>query len=174
MSENAKWYVIHTYSGYEKKVETNIRKLIENGGYADRIIDLRVPEEQAEEVAEGGRKAAAKKLFPSYVFIKMIMSDESWHAVRNIRGVTGFVGPDSKPVALTEDELAAMSLEVKTVKIDFALGDVIRIISGPLANYSGRVLEIDAAKGKVKLAVDLFMGRETEVDIDINQTEPIE
>lgn len=172
MAEIAKWYVIHTYSGYEKKVETNIAKLIENRGLQEQITDIRVPEEVV--VDPETKKESKRKLFPGYVFIKMIMSDDAWHDIKNIRGVTGFVGPESKPVALTEEELESMKLEVKPVKIDFAEGDTVRIIDGPLNGYLGKVMELKADKSKVKLSVDLFMGRETEVDLEVNQVEVLD
>ena len=172
MAEVAKWYVIHTYSGYEKKVETNIAKLIENRGLQEQITDIRVPEEVS--VDPETKKESKRKLFPGYVFIKMVMSDDAWHDIKNIRGVTGFVGPESKPVALTEEELESMKLEVKPVKIDFAEGDTVKIIDGPLSGYLGKVIELKADKSKVKLSVDLFMGRETEVDLEINQVEVLD
>lgn len=172
MAEVAKWYVIHTYSGYEKKVETNIAKLIENRGLQEQITDIRVPEEVS--VDPETKKESKRKLFPGYVFIKMIMSDDAWHDIKNIRGVTGFVGPESKPVALTEEELESMKLEVKPVKIDFAEGDTVKITDGPLSGYLGKVMELKADKSKVKLSVDLFMGRETEVDLEINQVEVLD
>ena len=172
MAEVAKWYVIHTYSGYEKKVETNIAKLIENRGLQEQIVDIRVPEETV--VDPESKKESKRKLFPGYVFIKMIMSDDAWHDVKNIRGVTGFVGPESKPVALTEEELESMKLEVKPVKIDFAEGDTVKIIDGPLNGYLGKVTELKSDIGKVKLSVDLFMGRETEVDLELHQVEALD
>ncbi len=172
MAEIAKWYVIHTYSGYEKKVETNIAKLIENRGLQEQITDIRVPEEVS--VDPETKKESKRKLFPGYVFIKMVMSDDAWHDIKNIRGVTGFVGPESKPVALTEEELESMKLEVKPVKIDFVEGDTVRIIDGPLNGYLGKVMELKADKSKVKLSVDLFMGRETEVDLEVNQVEVLD
>jgi len=172
MAEVAKWYVIHTYSGYEKKVETNICKLIENRGLHEQITDITVPEEVV--IDPETKKESKRKLFPGYVFIKMIMSDEAWHDIKNIRGVTGFVGPESKPVALTEEELESMRLEVKPVKIDFEKGDTVKIVDGPLSGYLGKVMEIKADKSKVKLSVDLFMGRETEVDLEIHQVEVLD
>lgn len=172
MAEIAKWYVIHTYSGYEKKVETNIAKLIENRGLEDQIVDIRVPEELV--IDPETKKESKRKLFPGYVFIKMIMSDDAWHDVKNIRGVTGFVGPESKPVALTEEELESMKLEVKPVKIDFEVGDTVSIIDGPLSGYMGKVIELKADKSKVKLSVDLFMGRETEVDVEVYQVKVLD
>ncbi len=172
MAEIAKWYVIHTYSGYEKKVETNIAKMIENRGMQDRILDIRVPEE--EDLESNTKKAVKRKIFPGYVFLKMIMSDECWHAIRGIRGVTGFVGPESKPVPLTEEELENMKLEKTVVETDYSVDDVVRITDGPLSGYIGKVLEISPDKGKLKLSVDLFMGRETVIDLDMNQVEALD
>ncbi len=172
MAEVAKWYVVHTYSGYEKKVETNIQKMVDNRGLHDQIVDIRVPEEI--EVDNETKKETKRKIFPGYVFVKMVMSDDAWHAIRNIRGVTGFVGPESKPVPLTDSEIENMKIEYSPVTIDFEIGDMARIIDGPLTGYLGKVIEILADKAKVKLSVDLFMGRETEVDLDISQVESIE
>ena len=190
MADNAKWYVMHTYSGYEKKVETNIRKMIDNRNMQDEILDIRVPEEEVIEGSENDyndydglrrndssgkkNKLVKRKIFPGYVFIKMVMSDTCWHAVRSIRGVTGFVGPESKPVPLSDEELENMHLESRPVQLEFGVGDVVVITDGPFSGYHGRVLEVMPERGKVKLAVDLFMGRETEVDLDISQTEPLD
>ncbi|MDP4117876.1 MAG: transcription termination/antitermination protein NusG [Bacillota bacterium] len=173
MAGQAKWYVIHTYSGYEKKVETNIWKLIENRNLQDVIFDIRVPEEEDSE-EKSDKKGAIVKAFPGYVFIKMIMSDDSWHAVRSIRGVTGFVGPESKPVPLTEEELINIKIEKKVANADFEIGDIVKILEGPLAGYTGRVIELVPEQNKVKMMVDLFMGRETEVDLEIDQVEPLD
>lgn len=169
MAGQAKWYVIHTYSGYEKKVEANIWKLIENRNLQDVIIDTRIPEEDDPDKPEGSAKV---KIFPSYVFIKMVMSDDTWHAIRGIRGVTGFVGPESKPVPLTEDELKNMRFEKE--EADFTVGDTVKILEGPLAGHTGKVIELSVEFNKVKMMVDLFMGRETEVDLEINQVEPLD
>ncbi|MBQ3053887.1 MAG: transcription termination/antitermination factor NusG [Clostridia bacterium] len=171
MAGQAKWYVIHTYSGYEKKVEANIWKLIENRNLQDVIIDTRVPEEEDNSAPE--KKGAKVKIFPGYVFIKMVMSDDTWHAIRGIRGVTGFVGPESKAVALTEQELINMKLEKKAVEASFAVGDTVNILEGPLAGYTGKVIELSEEQDKVKMLVDLFGGRETEVDLRIDQVEPL-
>jgi len=122
MAEIAKWYVIHTYSGYEKKVETNIQKMVENRGLHEQIVDIRVPEEV--EINSETKKEIKHKIFPGYVFVKMIMSDDAWHAIRNIRGVTGFVGPESKPVPLTDTEIETMKIESSPIVIDFELGDM--------------------------------------------------
>ena len=173
--ENAIWYVIHTYSGYENKVKTNIEKTVENRELQDKILEVRLPEEEVVEVKDGVSKESRRKLFPGYVFIKMIMTDDAWHDIKNIRGVTGFVGPESKPVALTEEELESMKLETKQpASVDFAEGDTVKITDGPLSGYMGRVLELKADKTKVKVSVDLFMGRETEVDLEIYQVEALD
>lgn len=172
MTETAKWYVIHTYSGYEKKVETNIAKMIENRGMHEQILEIRVPEE--DDTDSTGKKVVKRKIFPGYVFLKMIMSDECWHAIRSIRGVTGFVGPESKPVPLTDAELETMKLEKRVYESDYAVDDVVRITDGPLSGYIGKVLEISPEKGKLKLSVDLFMGRETVIDLDMNQVETLD
>ncbi len=169
MISEARWYVIHTYSGYEKKVEANIKKMIDNRGLHEEIVDIQVPEKDEEEIKGQEKKIVKRKVFPGYVFIKMVMSDSSWHAVRNIRGVTGFVGPESKPVPLTEQELANMKLELRHVEIDFGVGDVMRITEGPFEGYVGKVIEIQSDKQKIKLSVDLFMGRETVVDLDVTE-----
>ena len=171
MAEGAKWYVIHTYSGYEKKVEANIHKMIENRGMHEQIMDIRVP---MEEDKESTRSGALRKIFPGYVFLKMIMSDDVWHAVKSIRGVTGFVGSDSKPVPLDESEIAAMGLKPAPSQVEYQVGDSVKIIDGPLDGYIGKVLELNAEKNKIKLSVDLFMGRETEVDLVLAQVEAID
>lgn len=172
MAAQAKWYVIHTYSGYEKKVEANIWKLIENRNLQELIVDTRVPEEEDPDKPE--KSNAKVKIFPGYVFIKMVMSDDTWHAIRGIRGVTGFVGPESKPVALTEEELFNMKLEKRVVEANFEVGDTVKILEGPLAGYTGKVIELSNEQNKVKMMVDLFMGRETEVDLEIEQVEPLD
>ena len=171
MENEAKWYVIHVYSGHEKKVEANIKKMIENRGMQDQIVDTCIPYEESVETE--GSRPSQRKLCPQYVFVKMIMSDDAWHAVKSIRGVTGFVGPESKPVPLTDSEITNMKIEKVSVRVDFEVGDTVRVTDGPLSGYLGKVQELDAQKGKVKLFVDLFMGRETEVDLELNQVEPI-
>ena len=170
MAEGAKWYVIHTYSGYEKKVEANIHKMIENRGMQEQITDIRVPEE---EDTESSRSGALRKIFPGYVFLKMIMSDDAWHAVKSIHGVTGFVGADSKPEPLADSEIVSMRLKPLPTDKGYAIGDSVRIIDGAMKGYIGKITEISAAKNKVKLSVDLFMGRETEVDLELTQIEEI-
>lgn len=174
MATHEKWYIIHTYSGYEKKVETNIRKVIENRGLQDQIVDIRVPEQDDIEMKGTEKKIVKRKVFPGYVFVKMIMSDDSWHAIRNIRGVTGFVGPESKPVPLTDAEVENMEFEKRPVIIKFNVDDVVRITDGPLAGYLGKVIEIHPDKQKLKLLVELFMGRETEVDLEVKEVEALD
>ncbi|MBE6916250.1 MAG: transcription termination/antitermination protein NusG, partial [Ruminococcaceae bacterium] len=128
MSNEAKWYVVHTYSGYENKVAATIQKTVENRKLHDLIYDVNIPLETVEEIKDGDRKQVERKVFPSYVLVKMVMTDESWHVVRNTRGVTGFVGPGSKPVPLTEEEVLALGVEKHEIVVDYAVGDNVKII----------------------------------------------
>ncbi len=173
MAKEAKWYVAHTYSGYENKVKTNIEKAIENRNMQDIILDVRVPTEEVVEVKDNKKKVVQRKLFPGYVVIKMIMTDESWYVVRNTRGVTGFVGPGSKPEPITQAEVDAMGFETSTVSVDFAVGDSVRIDEGPLEGFVGTVEEVNMEKRKVRVLVAMFGGRETPVEMEFNQVEPI-
>lgn len=168
MSEDAKWYVVHTYSGYENKVKANIEKVVENRSMQEAILDVVVPMEEQIEIKDGKKKATLRKVFPGYVLVKMIMSDESWYVVRNTRGVTGFVGPGSKPVALTEDEVKTMGVEEFAPTVDYEVGDNVRVISGPLENFIGIVEEINMEKKKVRVSVSMF-GRETPVELELIQ-----
>jgi len=170
MTDQAKWYVIHTYSGYENKVKANIEKTIENRGLQNLIFDVQVPMEEVIETKDNKKKAVMKKIFPGYVLIKMIMTDESWYIVRNTRGVTGFVGPGSKPVPLTDEEVEAMGVETKVFNFDYDVGDTVKVISGPLENFIGVVEEINMDKKKVRVSVSMF-GRETPVELEFNQVE---
>jgi transcriptional antiterminator NusG len=172
MDNKARWYVIHTYSGYENKVKANIEKVIENRNLEEQIHDIQVPMEEQIEIKDGKKKATLKKVFPGYVMIKMIMTDESWYVVRNTRGVTGFVGPGSKPVPLTEEEVKTMGIAEKIVDVDYEIGDSVRIVSGPLENCVALIQEINIEKHKVKGLVNMF-GRETPVELDFNQIETI-
>ena len=143
MAEEAKWYVAHTYSGYENKVKANIEKSVENRGMQDLILDVKVPTEEVVEENGDKKKVVQHKIFPGYVIIKMIMTDESWYIVRNTRGVTGFVGPGSKPVPLSDEEVERMGVEVIRMKdIDFTVGDLVSIKSGPMEGFSGKVTSI--------------------------------
>lgn len=170
--EVARWYVVHTYSGYENKVKANIEKLVENRGMHELINEVVVPMEEQVEIKEGKRKATLKKVFPGYVLVKMFMTDESWYLVRNTRGVTSFVGPGSKPVSLTDEEVVAMGVEEVESTVDYEVGDSVRIISGPLENFIGTVEEISFEKKKVRVMVSMF-GRETPVDLELVQIHKI-
>ncbi len=172
MSEDAKWYVVHTYSGYENKVKANLEKIVENRSMQDYILDIVVPMEEQIEIKDGKKKATLKKVFPGYVLVKMIMSDESWYVVRNTRGVTGFVGPGSKPVPLTDEEVKAMGVEEFMPVVDYEVGDNVRVVSGPLENFIGLVEEINMEKRKVRVAVSMF-GRETPVELELVQISKI-
>lgn len=168
MSENAKWYVVHTYSGYENKVKANLEKIVENRGFHDLILDIVVPMEEQIEIKDGRKKVTLRKVFPGYVLIKMIMTDESWYVVRNTRGVTGFVGPASKPVPLSDEEIKTMGVEETLPTVDYEVGDNVRVISGPLENFIGVVEEINMEKKKVRVSVSMF-GRETPVELEFLQ-----
>lgn len=169
MSEIARWYVVHTYSGYENKVKADIEKTIMNRNLQHLITDLQVPVEDVVEEKDGKKKVIQRKVFPGYVFIKMVMNDDSWYVVRNTRGVTGFVGPASKPVPLTDDEIISMGIKEEIViDIDLEVGETIRIIAGPFDGFAAIVQEIVYDKQKVKALVDMF-GRETKIEIDFNQ-----
>ena len=172
MSE-AKWYVVHTYSGYENKVASSLEAVIENRNLRDMIQDVKIPVETVVEIKDGKRKETENKLYPSYVFVKMILTDETWYIVRNTRGVTGFVGASSqKPSPLSQREVDAMGVETKKQTIDFAVGDNVEIADGPLAGFIGEVVEIDADAMKVKVNVSMF-GRETLSELDLLQVKPI-
>jgi transcriptional antiterminator NusG len=172
IADNAKWYVVHTYSGYENKVKANLEKIVENRGMQEYIIDIVVPMEEQIEIKDGKKKATLKKVFPGYVLIKMVMTDESWYVVRNTRGVTGFVGPGSKPVPLTDEEIAAMGVEIYDTVVEYEIGDSVRVISGPLENFIGNVDEINMEKKKVKVSVSMF-GRETPVELEFEQIQKL-
>lgn len=166
--ETAKWYVAHTYSGYENKVKANIEKIVENRNLHDLIEEVVVPMEEQIEHKDGKTKVSLKKVFPGYVLIKMVMTDESWFIVRNTRGCTGFVGPGSKPVPLTDEEVMNMGVEAYEVVVNYDVGDSVRIISGPLDSFIGVVEEINSEKNKAKVRVSMF-GRETVVDLDLSE-----
>ena len=174
MSEDAKWYVIHTYSGYENKVASTLQTTVENRGLQDMIPDVKVPTEIVTEIKDdGSSKEVERKLFPGYVFVKMVYTDETWYVVRNIRGCTGFVGPSSKPVPLTESEVYKMGVESRVVEVSYDVGDQVRIIDGPLEDFIGIVNELDTDKNYVKVTISMF-GRETPVELELNQAEKLE
>ena len=173
MAENKKeacWYVIHTYSGYENKVKDTLEKSVENNGMQDLILEVRVPMEEVVEIRNGKRVKSTRKVYPGYVLVHMIETSESWYVVRNTRGVTGFVGPDSKPVPLTQEEVDMMlNTEQSSVDFGFAIGENVRILSGPLENFSGVVEDVDTVRGKLTVKVQMFLGREMPVEVDITQ-----
>lgn len=168
MAETAKWYVIHTYSGYENKVAKNIETVVENQGLQELIEEVRVPTEKVLEVKDNKEREVERKVFPGYVLVKMILTDDSWYVIRNIRGVTGFVGPGSKPVPLSEKEVAALGVETVHVEVNYAAGDTVRVIAGPLEGFVGTVNAIDTDKNLVTITVSMF-GRDNQVELELNQ-----
>ena len=171
MSDSAKWYVIHTYSGYENAVKTSIEKFVTGRGMEDKILRMEIPMETVTEVTDSGvTKEVERKVFPGYVLIKMVMTDETWHLVRNVRGVTGFVGSANKPIPLSEEEVLAMGMEKHEIVVRYNVGDHVRIMDGPLASFTGVVEEIEPEKNRVSVMVSMF-GRETPVDLELDQVE---
>ena len=170
---DAKWYVVHTYSGYENKVKANIDKTIENRHLEDQILEVRVPMQEVVELKNGVQKASQKKMFPGYVLIHMIMNDDTWYVVRNTRGVTGFVGPGSKPVPLTEAEMKPLGIKTENVSIDFAEGDTIVVVAGAWKDTVGLVQRIDYGKQTATINVELF-GRETPVEISFAEVRKLQ
>ncbi len=174
MQDEAKWYVAHTYSGYENKVKANIEKSVENRGISDLIQAVEVPMEDVIEEKNGEQKVVKRKIFPGYVVVKMVMNDESWYVVRNTRGVTGFVGPGSKPVPLSDEEVRNMGVEkVRYSGINIEAGDMISIKSGPMEGFSGKVEAVDNESRKITVKVLMF-GREKVVSVDFAQVEKSE
>lgn len=167
-SEVARWYVVHTYSGYENKVKDTLEKAVENREMQHLVQEVVVPMEEQIEIKDDKRKTTLRKVFPGYVLIKMILTEESWHIVRNVRGVTGFVGAGGKPVPLTDDEIREMGFEKMPVSIDYVVGDTVQIIAGPLESFVGVVQEISMEKEKVRVLVSMF-GRETPVELEFSQ-----
>ena len=170
--ETAKWYVIHTYSGYEALVKDSLEKLIENNNLSDTILDIKIPTEETIEEKNGKKKVVSRKILPCYVFIKMVYSNDMWFLITNSRGVTGFVGPQGKAIPLGEDEVRKMRLEEKVENIDIEVGDDVRIISGALAGFIGTVEDLVIETQKAKVKVSMF-GRETEVEVDFIQLDKI-
>ena len=167
-----KWYVVHTYSGYENKVKTDLEKTIKNRELEDFFFEIVVPMEEQIEIKDGKRKTNLKKVFPGYVLIKMIVTEESWYIVRNTRGVTGFVGSGSDPIPLTDEEIRNMGFEEAQVNVDYDVNDTVRITSGALVDFIGVVQEINKEKHKVKVLVCMF-GRETPVDLEFSQVQKV-
>ena len=160
----ANWYVVHTYSGYENKVKANIEKTIENRHLEDQILEVRVPMEDVVEVRNGVKKQVQRKLFPGYVLLNMVMNDDTWYVVRNTRGVTGFVGPGSKPVPLTDAEMAPLGIKQENVMVDFEIGDMVQVVAGAWADTVGAIQSMNMQKQSLTINVELF-GRETPVEI---------
>lgn len=172
MAEEAKWYVVHTYSGYENAVADTIGKSAENRKMQDLILEINIPMETVTEVSDSQSKTVERKVFPGYVFVKMVMTDESWHLVRNVRGVTGFVGSGNKAVPLSEEEIASLGVEKHDVVVGYEVGDTVKVTDGPLDGFFGTVEEIEVDKCRVRVIVSMF-GRETPVDLDFDQVELI-
>ena len=167
-----RWYVVHTYSGYENKVKTDLEKKVKNQELEDYIFEIVVPMEEQIEIKEGKRKTNLKKVFPGYVLVKMIVTEESWYVVRNTRGVTGFVGSGTDPIPLTDEEIRNMGFEDVPVKIDYDVNDSVKVINGPLEGFVGSVQEINKEKAKVKVLVSMF-GRETPVELEFSQVQKV-
>ena len=173
MAENAKWYVIHTYSGYENAVSAAIEKAVENRGMHELITELSIPMETVTEITDNGPKTVERKVFPGYVLVKMVLTDETWHLVRNVRGVTGFVGSGNKPIPLTDEEISSLGVEKREIVVSYQVGDSVKITDGALESFLGVVVEIDLEHSKVRVVVSMF-GRETPVELELDQVEPVE
>ena len=172
MADELKWYVAHTYSGYENTVAVSIQQAVENRNMHDLIAEVSIPLETVTEITDNGPKTVERKVFPGYVLVKMIMTDETWHLVRNIRGVTGFVGAANKAIPLTDEEIAALGVEKREVVVGYAVGDSVKITDGALASFIGTVEELDTERGKVRVVVSMF-GRETPVELELDQVEVV-
>ena len=172
MAESAKWYVVHTYSGYENTVKATIEKYVENRGMQELIHEISIPLETVTEITDNGPKEVERKVFPGYVLVKMVMTDETWHVIRNIRGVTGFLGEGNKAIPLSESDIAALGVEKREVVVNYQGGDSVKITDGALESFLGTVDEIDLERCKVRVVVSMF-GRETPVELELDQVEPI-
>ena len=174
-SDELKWYVAHTITEYENKVKDSIEKIVENRNIRHLIAEVKVPMEEVEEETEDGRKKIVqKKIYPGYIFVKMMMTNETWYIVRNTRGCTGFVGPGSEPVPLSEREVERMGVETKTIELNFGVGDTVRINEGSMEGFMGEVLEINRDRKTVSVMVTMFGGREMQVEFDFRQVEPLD
>mgnify|MGYP001030372082 CR=1 FL=1 len=169
---NPRWYVVHTYSGYENKVKKDLENTIKNRELEDYFFDIIVPMEEQIEIKDGKRKTNLKKVFPGYVLIKMIVTEQTWYIVRNTRGVTGFVGSGTDPIPLTEEEIRKMGFELTEVNVDYDINDSVKIFDGPFKDYVGVVQEINKEKHKVKVLISMF-GRETPVDLELSQVQKV-
>lgn len=183
MAGDARWYVVHTYSGYENKVKTNIEKVVENRNMHDQILEIKIPTEIVTEIDGDKRKEVERKLFPGYVLVKVAvymddddrpaMSDETWLVIRNTRGVTGFVGPENKAIPLTEEEVYKLGVEKRSVEVNYAVGDTVNIIDEIFDGFTGTVEEIDVENNLVRVSVSALFGKETKVELELDQVEPI-
>ena len=173
MADSAKWYVVHTYSGYENTVAASIEKAVENRGMHELIQEVSIPLETVTEITDNGPKTVERKVFPGYVLVKMVMTDETWHLVRNVRGATGFVGSGNKAIPLSEAEIAALGVEKREVVVGYEVGDNVKITDGALESFLGVVDEIYIERSKVRVVVSMF-GRETPVELELDQVEPVE
>lgn len=173
MEDQAMWYVVHTYSGYENKVATNLETIVENRRLQELIHEVKVPVEMVPELKDGKERIVERKLFPGYVLVKMVMTDDTWHLVRNIRGATGFVGSGNKAIPLTDEEIAALGVEKREVVVGYQVGDNVKITDGALESFLGTVEEIDLDRSKVRVVVSMF-GRETPVELELDQVEPVQ
>ena len=171
MADNANWYVVHTYSGYENTVKATIEKCIDNRNLQDLIHEISIPMETVTEITDNGPKDVERKVFPGYVLVKMVMTDETWHVIRNIRGVTGFLGEGTKAIPLSDADVAALGVEKREIRVSYQEGDSVRITDGALESFLGTVEEIDLERSKVRVVVSMF-GRETPVELELNQVEP--
>ena len=183
MADDARWYVIHTYSGYENKVADSIQKIVENRSMQDYILDVKIPTEIVTEIREDKTtREVERKIFPGYVLVKLAvffdddgqpkMTDDTWYIIRNTRGCTGFVGPESKPVPLTEEEVLRFGVEKRSIEVSYEVGDTVNIMDGIMDGFSGTVQEIDLENNMVKVTVSAFFGRETVVELELDQVEP--
>ena len=174
MAEAAKWYVVHTYSGYENTVKATIEKTVESRQLQDQILAISIPLETVTEITESGAsKTYDRKVFPGYVLVKMVYSDDTWHVIRNVRGVTGFVGSENKPIPLSEAEILSLGVEKREIVVGVKVGDTVKVIDGPLDGFLGTVDEVDAEKNRLRVVLSMF-GRETPVDLELDQVEVTE
>ena len=174
MAETAKWYVVHTYSGYENTVKATIEKTVQSRNLQEQILAIAIPMETVTEITDAGvSKTYDRKLYPGYVFVKMVYSDNTWHAIRGVRGVSGFVGPSGEdPIPLTEDEVYEMGVEKREIVVNYAVGDTVRILDGPFSSFTGTVEAIEVEKNSVSVVVTMF-GRETSVEFELDEVEVI-
>lgn len=170
MADTAKWYVVHTYSAYENTVKATLEKTVETRHLQDLIQAVSIPMETVTEITENGPKTVERKVFPGYVLVKMVLTDETWYVVKNVRGATGFVGDGNKPIPLTEDEIAQLGIEKREIVVGYDVGDSVKITDGPLTSFIGTVEEVDVEKNKVRVVVSMF-GRETPVELELDQVE---